>query len=221
MTVPNDMDDDKVDDGGNPNPEPTPVVNDDSHPKPRTYTELEYRGLQAVIAKRDNEVKSLKDTILSLETKLGEANSTVTTTTNDKTTLGTQLNVAEQKVANLEKELAAAKKTLSFRDIIMKDFSDIASAASFIPETETEEEFRQKATEFRATLTNLVGGQVKNVLGGSSVPVSNPDTTLGGDDEDKAYREVVALAGRAGKEVEYKAAYERYQRILQAKKTTG
>lgn len=221
--------DDTLDANGNPIAD-TNSANDGNPPKtnstpaPVTYTEGQYKGLQAVIARRDADIVGFKNTIIDLETKLLEAQHGTVTVTGEKTTLETQLTAANTKVTDLEGQVAALTKRLKYNDIIMKEFPDLAQAASFIPETPTDDEFRTKATEFRQALTGFANLKVQNVLAGSSIPVNQANTTTGEDDEDKAYRDVVALAGKPGKEKEYQEKYDHYQNILKAKQnqsTTG
>jgi chromosome segregation ATPase len=197
----------------------TATTKTDGSPITVTYTEAQYKGLQAVIAKRDGTIGTLTAQIVELEGKLAEAQSQHGAAVTEKTTVATQLTDAQSKVTQLQAEVTALQKKLSYQGIILKEFPDLASAASFIPETATEEEYRQKATEFRGTLKQYVDSRVKNVLDGSSPPIDQQNTTINASDDDKAYRDVVSLAGRPGKEKEYQEAYDRWQNILKAKQS--
>lgn len=186
---------------------------------PTMYTEAQYKGLQAVIAKRDGLIAELKKENLELEAKLAEAQANHGSAVSEKTSLATKLEESTKSTATLTEEVAALKKKLRYQEIVMKEFPDLSSTASFIPDAPTEDEFRTKAVEFRSALTQYVNNGVKNVLGGSSHPISSTTgiPTLGADEEDKAYRDATALAGKPGKEKEYKEAYDRYLQILSAK----
>jgi chromosome segregation ATPase len=186
---------------------------------PVTYTEAQYKGLQAVIAKKDADIKQLTEKNIQLEAQVAELESNHGKVANEKSTLDSKLTETKQEASTLKEENAKLLKKLSHQDIIMKEFPDLASAASFIPETETEDEFREKAKEFRTALKQIVDTGVKDVLSGSSPPVEPSDdgATLGVDELDKAYRDVVALAGQPNKRQEYEKARERYEAILDAR----
>ena len=101
----------------------------------------------------------------------------------------------------------------------MKEFPDLAQAASFIPPAETEEEYRANAKEFQEALSQLVNSGVKNILGGASPAIQTPPegTPDAKDELDEAYKEVVRLAGVPGKEAEYMKANEHYVNLLTKK----
>lgn len=202
----------------------TPPV-DETQSKPKgdstekTYTEAQYKGLQAVIAKRDADITNLKNRNVELEAKVAELESNHGKTVSEKTILDGKFQEAQDKVTSLEGKVAELEKQIKYKDIVMKEFPDLASAASFIPETDSDEEFREKAKELQAVLNQHVQSGVKNVLSGSSLPIEPGDenTTIGIDPVDKAYAEVVKYAGVPGKESEYMEARERYVTALQAK----
>lgn len=191
-------------------------------PAPVTYTEAQYKGLQAVIAKRDADIKQLTEKLTQLEADKAELESNHGKVANEKGTLTSELSEQKEKASTLEKENAKLQKQLAYRDIIMKDFSDIAPAAHLLGDTDTEEEFREKAKELRSALNQISEGRVKDVLSGSSPPVEPTDdgATLGVDELDKAYRDVVALAGDPEKAGEYEKARARYEQILDAGQPT-
>lgn len=189
----------------------------------KTYSEAEYKGLQAVIAKRDATIQNLTTELAEVQSKLTEALANQATTVNEKTSLDAKFTESQTKLAAIETENANLQKTLNEQKIIMQEFPDLAPAYSFIPKTSTEDEFREKAKEFRTTLKQLVTNGVQNVLAGSSLNANlttSETAPLGGDEEDKAYRLVTSYAGRPGKEKEYAEAYERYQQILALRQKT-
>ncbi|MGC9423773.1 hypothetical protein, partial [Vibrio sp.] len=175
-------------------------------------TEAEYKGLQAVIAKRDQTIASLTNKNQDLETEIADLKSKHGTAISEKTDLSEKItNVTEEKT-NLENQVAKLEKKLKHQDIVMKDFPELAPVMSFIPETETEEEFRAKAKELQSSLNKYVGDGMQNVLSGSSPAVSGNEenSTLSGDEADKWYREAASLAGIPGKEKEYEEAFQKY-----------
>lgn len=202
------------------------AASDENQPKSdgkKTYSEIEYKGLQAVIAKRDTTILNLTTELADTKAKLTEALENQATTVNEKTSLDAKFTDTQTKLTAIESEKNALQKIVSEQKIIMQEFPDLAPAYSFIPKAETEEEFREKAKELRSTLKQLVNNGVQTILTGSS-PSTNMTgselTPLGGDDEDKAYRLVAALAGRPGKEKEFEEANERYQKILAVRQKT-
>lgn len=193
---------------------------EDNKPSAKTYSEAEYKGLQTVIAKRDATIKDKDTLIAELTAKLAEAEANHGSAVSEKTSLTQKLTESTDKVTNLEKTVADLEKKLNYQNIVMKDFPDLAPAIDFLPRMDSEEEFREKAKELRATLKQYVGNEVKQVISGASPPLSGDGegSTLGGDELDKLYREAVRLAGVPGKEQEYEAAYQKY---LNFKKNVG
>lgn len=189
-----------------------PKPDGNNEPSGKTFTEAEYKGLQAVIAKRDQTIANLTNEKQELINKLAEAEANHGTAVTEKSTLSEKLtNVTEEKT-NLENTVAKLEKKLKHQDIVMKDFPELAPVVSFIPETDTEEEFRAKAKELQGSLNKYIGDGMKNVLSGSSPAVSGneEDSTLSGDEADKWYREAASLAGISGKEKEYEEAFQKY-----------
>ena len=227
MTTPETTETDGTQPGeGNEAAKPTtPPSGETQQPKPegKTYSEAEYKGLQAVIAKRDADIKQLTEKLIKSEAEKAELESNHGKVANEKGTLTSELAETKKLASSLEKEKAELQKKLTYRDIIMKDYPDLTAMSSLIPETETEEEFREKANEFRKALGQIVDTSVKDVLSGSSPPTGSNDdsgTQIGVDEVEKAYRDVVALAGNPEKTAEYNAAYDRYVAALDASQPT-
>lgn len=210
----------------------TVTTSNDSETQPKTegnettqgkvYTEAQYKGLQAVIAKRDGTIANQANRISELEAKLAEAEANHGSAVSEKTTVGAQLKESQTKAAELEKEVANLQKKVKYQDIVMKEFPDLSQAASFIPDTDNEDDFREKAKELRGALNQIVKSNVQDVLGGASLPLEAGDggTSASIDELDKAYRDVVALAGIPGKEQEYEKAYDRYVSIQEQRQKT-
>jgi chromosome segregation ATPase len=183
-----------------------------SKPSAKTYSEAEYKGLQAVIAKRDELIKNKDDKIAELIAKLAEAEANHGSAVSEKSTLTQKLTDATSQVETLQKQLADKEKNLKFQKIVMTDFTELAPVIDLIPDAENEEEFRAKAKEVQTTLSRYIGNGVKQVLSGSSPALSGDDegSTLGADEEDRLYRNAVKLAGIPGKEAEYEVEYQKY-----------
>jgi chromosome segregation ATPase len=162
-------------------------------PQGKSYSEPEYKGLQAVIAKRDALIKELTEKNIQLEAEKAELESNHGKVSNEKANVDARYTETKAEADSLKKENAKLQKELDYQKIIMKDFSDIAEAAHLLPITETEEEFREKAKELRVTVNQLVKSNVKQVLGGASPPLEPGDTgnTLGVDELDEAYKNLV------------------------------
>lgn len=200
-----------------PASEPQPK-NDGDKSGPKTYTEAEYKGLQAVIAKRDGTIATQANKISELEAQLAEERANHGSAVTEKASLDSKLTEKETLVASLEKEVTTLQKKAARQEIIMKEFPDLAQAASYLPDVEADDEFREKAKELRTILKTHADTIVKDILGGASPSIKSDDTpNFGVDEEDRAYNEAVALAGVSGKEREYEAARDRYQAILEAK----
>jgi len=188
----------------------------DDKPSPKTFTEAQYKGLQAVIAKRDVTIAKLTNEKAELETQKAEAEANHGSAVTEKTNLSSKLTESTKEVANFKKQVAALNKKVKFQGIIMKDFPELAPVSTLIPEVETEEEFRAKAKEVQAALSNYVDKGVQDILKGGSPPLgsTNEDNTpLGENALDKAWDEATALAGITGKEAEYEKAYKKYQKL--------
>ena len=207
--------------------ETTPATDpsgDETQPKPKgetTYTEAQYKGLQAVIAKRDATIAKLTNQISELEAELAEERANHGKAVSEKTNLSSKFTETEEKKAALEKEVADLQKKVSYQTIIMTEFPDLAPMSKLIPPSETEDGFRDNAKELRKAMKQYADTTVTNVLSGSSISVDqngNDGTTLGNVDElDKLYKDATALAGVPGKEAEYREKYDRYLQLFNAR----
>ena len=220
--------DNTVDESGTPPEGATTDTASETQPKPKsekpaqvTYTEAEYKGLQAVIAKRDETIKRLteeKAEVLKEKTELENNHGKVAS---EKSTLDSELKQFKEKASTLEKERAELQKKLSYQEIVMKEFPDLSTAASLIPSAETEEAFRENAKQLQQVLKEYSNNKVKDVLSGSSPPVTQSDaeTVYGEDDLDRAWRDVSELAGNAEKRDEYLKARDKYEQVLDSRQT--
>lgn len=201
---------------------PPPTGETQSEPKgdqssAKTYTEAQYKGLQAVIAKKDALIAKQTTEIADLQTKLVEAEANHGSALSEKEKLSGKLTESTGEVDTLNKKVAELQRKLNHQDIIMKDFPDLAPAAYLLADTESEEEYRESAKALRATLKQYQGTAVKNAISGSSPPIEDDGggSSLNVDELDKAYKEVTALAGIPGKEQEYEKANQRYIELMQ------
>ncbi len=201
---------------------------DKSEPKPKsegneqsakTYTEAEYKGLQAVIAKRDQTITKLTTERDEALAKLAEAEANHGSAISEKTNLSQELTEKTGKVEELENQVAKLTKKIEFKDILLNEFSDLGPAAKFVPEVETEEEFRERAKEVQATVNQLAKRRVAETLSGSSPPIeeANERTTPGVDPLDEAYDKVMRLAGNPDKQAEYEKANKEYLDLLDSR----
>lgn len=190
-----------------------PKPDGNNQPSGKTYTEAEYKGLQAVIAKRDQTIADLTNKNQELENEIADLRSKHGTVVSEKTDLSEKITSVTEEKSNLENQIAVLEKKLANREIIMKDFPELAPFMSLFPEVvEDEEELRSKAKEIKSALGKYVGDGVKNALSGASPVVSGneEDSTLSVDEAEKWYQRSVQLAGIRGKEQEYEEAYQKY-----------
>lgn len=224
---PNDTDNDNVQDPKEPSTEPTKEPKSEPQPKPegkteKTYTEAEYKGLQAVISKRDQTIAKLTNERDDALARLAEAEANHGSAVTEKTNLSEKLTAKEQEAADLQNEVAKLAKQIERRDIIMKEFPDLSPFTEFIPAAEDADEYREKAKEFKAALGQATQKGVQQTLSGSSPPIEPVEerTTPGVDPVDEAYRKAMALAGRPDKQQEYEEAYREYTDLLDKRKQT-
>lgn len=207
-----------------PSPEPKsdPPKSADSNPSPggnpKGYvTEESYQGLQRVVAKKDKELDTLKDTVATLSTQLEELKADSTKLTGTKGTLETQLQDAQSKLQELETSRADLDKQLRQQGIIMQEFPSLARLATYIPAADDDEQFRTNAKSFAEAMQAFVKSGVQEVISGGAPPQPQSDDTVGETEEDKLWGEVYTLAGVPGKEKEYAEANRRLQEVLAAK----
>lgn len=185
---------------------------------PKGYvTEESYQGLQRVVAKKDKELLDLKGKMETLSTQLEELKANSSQLTGTKSTLEKSLEDAQSQLESLEADRNKLDKQLKQQGIVMSEFPNLAAVAGYIPQADTDEEFRENAKKFSDALGAFVKTGVQEVITGSTPPQPPGDDTVGETEEDRLWDEVYSLAGVQGKEREYKEAYQRLQEVLAAK----
>jgi peptidoglycan hydrolase CwlO-like protein len=186
---------------------------------PKGYvTEESYQGLQRVVAKKDNELESLKKQIETLSTQLEETKADTSKLTGTKGQLEQELQDAKTKLTELETSRDGLDKQLRQQGIIMQEFPNLATLAQYIPPADDDDQFRANAKNFSEAMSAFVKSGVKQVMQGGAPPQPPSDDTASETEEDQLWRTVYNTAGVPGKEKEYEEANRRLQEVLAAKK---
>jgi chromosome segregation ATPase len=206
----------------NPNPddteEPKDQVTDpkpsqkpaeqDSDPDPTDW-EGSYKGLQKVVAKKDEEIKGLSTKLDTLAEQLEALKNSSSLTAEEKSKLEKDLSDAKSELDNVKSERDELGKKLSRSELLMEEFSALTPLAEYIPDAEDEEGLRENAKKFADALAKYTNQEITEVLQGASE--TQPE---GADDIDTSPSRVDELraiinrtAGIEGKEEEFNNAY--------------
>lgn len=184
--------------------------------------EKKYKGLQTVYNRLEAKEQKTQG---ALDTALAEVES-----------LNLQLATAKTKIASLEADLGKkdqevnAEKENSKKEsktamrlrLLVDEFSDLAKfeKAGILPSAETEEELKTALTNFRGTISSIVGEDVMKKLRGSGLPSNTfNDGDKNGSDQmtsDQIYDRLMKIAGDKTKILEYKELQRRYDELLAA-----
>lgn len=183
-------------------------------------TPQRYKGLQKVVAKKDQQILELQDSVQALSDELEELKVNSASTQTAKSTAEQKVQELQSQLDNLTAERDEVNKQLTQQGIIMKDFPQLAQLAKFIPPAEDEEGFKTNAKEFAEALKGFVDKGVVETLEGASPPSpSTEEEAPTSSEEDRLWSIVYSTSGVPGKEAEYEEANEKLQKILAAKQS--
>lgn len=179
-------------------------------------TEESYKGLQRVAekqkAKLETELAQLRQRLEQQAADLEEAKLAVA----EKASLETQQKELNTSITALQAERDRLTRQLNQQKMILADFPDLASLASYIPLAETDDDYKANAQAFRAALQLYLKSAVRDKFGGAAPPIDGGNESHASDATDKLWNEVYRLAGVPGKEQEYEEAYAKLQDALKS-----
>lgn len=177
-----------------------------------------YQGLQRVVAKRDADIDTLKKKLEEVSTQLEEMKTSSSSVSEEKSKLEKSVEDAQKLLDETTAERDKLNKQLEQQGVIMQEFPDLAPLASYIPDAESTEDYRESAKKFQEALKGYVTDGVKKTLSGSSPPApGDGKETVDEAEEDALWKTVFATSGVPGKEKDFAEANDKLQRILASK----
>lgn len=177
-----------------------------------------YQGLQRVVAKRDADIETLKQTLEDVTTQLEEMKTNTSSVSAEKDKLEKSIADAQALLNETTAERDKLNKQLEQQGVIMQEFPDLAPLAEYIPGAEDTEAYRESAKKFQEALKGYVKEGVKQTLSGSSPPApGDGQETVDEAEEEALWKIVFATSGVPGREKEFAEANDKLQRILASK----
>lgn len=202
-------------------PQTTPPKSQQSQQKSDDeITPDRYRGLQRIVAKRDDEIAKLKEAVEKMSEALEEQKLQANSSASEKEKLAKQLEENTKALVAAQAEQAKAAKKLTQQSIVLKEFPDLAPLVDYIPVTEDDVAFRTAAQGFKAALENYIAAGVKQKLSGASPKADAQSQAMIPDgEEERLWSIIERTAGVAGKETEYREANDKLQALLMQKQS--
>ncbi len=227
---PENQDDPKLDDDGNPIEDPEEEGTDDPNQQsaddePPDDTdqdddddrdwEASYKGLQKVVSRKEKAAQSLKAKYDKLseqheaqKTKSGAAD----TATSD---LEKQLKEAKTELDDLTSERDKLNNQLSQTNLVMEKFPEIAPLAQYIPTADTIEDFEKNAKKFAEDVGAQIETGVDKKLEGASPDAPPGEEGLDTENEkDKLWDELNELGRDPEKNTEYEAKFKEWEALF-------
>jgi hypothetical protein len=227
---PENQDDPKLDDDGNPIAEPEDKgTGDDSQQsaekdpppgKPEGDDDdrdwkASYLGLQKVVNRKDKEVETLKTKLDKLVEDFEDSKATSSSTEKVKGDLEKQLKEAQTSLSGLESERDQLNNQLIQTNIVMEKFPEIAKLAQYIPAADDAETFEANAKKFAEDVGALVETGVDKKLKGASPPAPpGEEGTETQNEKDKLWDELMVLGKDPAKKAEYEAKFKEWETLF-------
>lgn len=228
---PENQDDPKLDDDGNPieDPEeegtddPSQQSADDDPPPGDTDGDddddrdwkASYLGLQKVVGRKDKEAAILKKKLdkQTEEVEDQKAKSGVANTA--QTDLEKQLKETQDELSDLETERDQLNNQLSQSTLVMEKFPEIAKLAQYIPTGDTPEDFEANAKKFSEDVAAAVEAGVDKKLEGASPPAPpGEEGTATQNELDKLWDELNELGKDPTKSAEYETKFAEWEKLM-------
>lgn len=186
---------------------------------PKENWEARYKGLQKVVAKKDQDIESLQQQIDKFASELEELRNTSGSLEVDKKALAGKLEEIQNQFNQTQQERDRLQSQLERQNIIVKSFPDIAPLADFIPPADSLEQFEANAKNLQEAVQQMVEQRTTEVIKGGTptLPRETGEEMTSTSQEDKLWSEVYRLAGVPGKEQEYEEKRQLLVNLMQSK----
>ena len=200
-------------------PDPPVQTPDSSQTPPAGYVKEDaYKGLQAVVSKKDKEIADLKTQVTTLTSSLEEYKAKETALTGTQKDINDKLSKSDADLKSAQDQVTKLTSKTNLLEIALKEYPDLGSVLDFIPPADTPEQFRINATNLRNAMSQYSHNVAKKNISGATPPGGDGNLTPPGEDEgEKLYKETILFAGVSGKEAEFRDSNKRYQDYLTAK----
>lgn len=163
--------------------------------KKRTNLEGKLTKAESDLESKTTELEGMKSDSGSLESKQKEAE--------------TAKGDLENEVQSLQEKHDQLENQLNQQNIVMSEFPQLAPVAKFIPNAESDEDFRTGAKEFNDAISTMIDTGVESSLKGSSATFKEGDSDdldPGDKELDAAWETVYKYGGDPDHVEEYEAA---------------
>jgi chromosome segregation ATPase len=227
---PENQDDPKLDDDGNPIEEPEEEGTEDPNQQsaddePPDETDQDddddrdwqasYKGLQKVVSRKEKAAESLKKKYdkLSEQHESQKAKSGAADTA--QSDLEKQLKEAKTELDTLTSERDKLNNQLSQTNLVMEKFPEIAPLAQYIPTADTIEDFEKNAKKFAEDVGAQIETGVDKKLEGASPGAPPGEEGLDTENEkDKLWDELNELGRDPEKNAEYEAKFKEWEALF-------
>jgi chromosome segregation ATPase len=180
--------------------------------------EARYKGLQKVASKKDATIADMQGKLDKLTSDLEEMRASSSGTQAQRDDLARSKDDLQKQLTTLQAERDRMATSLARQAIIIDEFPTLVKLSKFIPESQTDDEFRGKAKELQEELQAAVNAAVKQTMTGASPAQPKSKQAMVTDaEEDQLWRTVTSLAGIPGKEAEFAEARDRWAKIQNSK----
>jgi len=166
--------------------------------------EARYKGLQKVMAKKDQQLVDLQARLDTLATQMEELRPQVDQSSRQARELEESKGSLEKELEKAKAEAQMAKQRLAQSTIIMKEFPQLNELTEYIPQSDDEDVFRESAKALDAKVKMIVDAQIKRLMAGATAPQPSGKQSIESSAEaDRLWDELMRVAGVPGKEREY------------------
>lgn len=227
---PENQDDPKLDDDGNPIVEPEDKGTGDSSQQsadddgPTGDPEgddddrdwkASYLGLQKVVNRKDKEVGVLKTKFDKLSEQFEDQKAKSGAADTAQGDLEKQLGEAKTQLTDLESERDQLNNQLSQSSLIMEKYPEIASLAQYIPAADDSDGFEANAKKFAEDIGAFVETGVDEKLKGASPPAPpGEEGTDTQNEKDKLWDELMVLSKDPAKSAEYEVKFAEWEKFF-------
>ncbi len=227
---PENQDDPKLDDDGNPIEEPEEEGTDDPNQQsgddpPPGKTEGDddddrdwkksYEGLQKVVNRKDKEAQVLKTKLDKQTDEYEDQKAKSGSASQAQKDLEKQLKETQDELDGLTTERDQLNNQLSQTNLVMEKYPEIAKLAQYIPAADDDEAFEANAKKFSEDVAALVGEGVTKKLKGSSPGAPAGDEGIDTQDaKDKLWDELMVLSKDPEKSAEYEVKFAEWETLM-------
>lgn len=183
--------------------------------------ESKYKGLQAVVEKKERERANAEADKLRISTELEDLKIKTQALQIEFDKLQGLYSAEAENSKTANTNLSQKQLEIGRLKLIVDDFPDLSSfeKSGVLPVANTVDELREKLTNFRIALKGAVGSNVKDLLAGSSPP-SNDGQSPNDLTEDQIYSQLNILSKDNKRKAEYMILREKWDKIVEKREKT-